>query len=519
MNVKDILRQLSLGNSVAEEDTELENYFVETETFRALIGDAGDIIAGDKGTGKTALYKILTRRYRTIPALAKIEIVTAFNPTGNPVFQRLAMSEILTEGQYITVWKAYVLSLAGNWLLQIYEENFTPSMVKLDALLRKVGLRATDDKPATIFSKVVNIVHRLTTPKAAGVEVSFDEAGLPVFMPKVEFGDVKKVEPSEDEKVILHTASLGLLNAALTEADLSVWLVLDRLDEAFQGYPKTEVPALRALFRTYLDLKEFDRIKLKMFVRKDLFRKVTQGGFVNLTHVNANKIDVVWDDEDLLNLLLRRIRTNKDFVETLCLEGKSAKEVFYALFPDQVDAGTGRSKTWPWILARIQDGNQVKPPRNLIDLVKKAQEEQQRREDREAREFDDNEVLITSEAIKSALTRLSEERVEDTLLAESGDYAKYIEKFRDGKAEHNGDSLMKTLDLSATEARSVTKVLTEMGFLGQVGETYKVPMLYRDGLNITQGKAFQVDPISEFAGDLRRAAEILGKLSEGDESH
>lgn len=183
MKVKDVLRQLDLGNSVAEEDRDLKNYFIETETFRALITDEGDVVFGDKGTGKTALYKILKSRYRTIPELEKIEIVTAFNPTGDSVFQRLAMWNVLTEGQYITIWKSYVLSLVGNWLLQIYEGDFTPSMEKLDRLLRQAGLRVLDDQPNTVFSKLVNLVKRITAPKSAGIEVSFDEAGLPVFTP------------------------------------------------------------------------------------------------------------------------------------------------------------------------------------------------------------------------------------------------------------------------------------------------------------------------------------------------
>ncbi|HEY0408193.1 MAG TPA: hypothetical protein VGC89_20825, partial [Pyrinomonadaceae bacterium] len=246
MNVKDVLRQLNLGNSVAEEDKDLETYFVETETFRQLIAGEGDVIAGDKGTGKTALYRILNRRYSSIPSLNKVEVVTAFNPTGNPVFQSLAMGKLLTVGQYITVWKVYALSLTGNWLLELYDEDdFTPSMKKLDALLRRAGLRVPDDKPTTVFNRLTNLVRRYTQPKAAGIEFTFNEAGFPEsVMPKVEFAD-KPLEDDSGEHIIRHTESLGLLNKALEEADLTVWLVLDRLDEAFQGYPETEVPALR----------------------------------------------------------------------------------------------------------------------------------------------------------------------------------------------------------------------------------------------------------------------------------
>ena len=59
MLVKDLLRKLDLGNSVAEFDSDLRSYFVETQTFRALVKGDVDIVAGDKGTGKTALYKVL----------------------------------------------------------------------------------------------------------------------------------------------------------------------------------------------------------------------------------------------------------------------------------------------------------------------------------------------------------------------------------------------------------------------------------------------------------------------------
>ena len=43
-----LLRQLSLGNSVAEFDQDLDRYFLETNTFRLLADDQIDIIAGDK---------------------------------------------------------------------------------------------------------------------------------------------------------------------------------------------------------------------------------------------------------------------------------------------------------------------------------------------------------------------------------------------------------------------------------------------------------------------------------------
>jgi hypothetical protein len=221
-----------------------------------------------------------------------------------------------------------------------------------------------------------------------------------------------------------------------------------------------------------------------------------EDGFVNLTHVNARKVEIVWDEEDLLDLLCRRLRQNTEFLTALMIPAAASNdEVFNAVFPGQVDQGSRRPTTWNWILARIRDGNGIAPPRNLIDLVIKAQEAQLRKEARDATEFEPGSDggVIRSDAIKRGLAALSSERVEDTLLAEAGNYAPLIERFRDGRAEHNDESLSTTLGVPLDEVRTTIKPLLELGFLEQTGATYKVPMLYRGGLSITQGKAFAPD--------------------------
>lgn len=490
MQVGEILAALDLGNSVAEYDEALQKYFVETPTFRALIRDEGDIIAGDKGTGKTALFRILQQRYPDLEELAQVEVVAGFNPVGSPVFQRLAEGDVLEEGQYVTIWKAYALALTGNWILSLYDGQYTDSMFKLDEMLKRMDLRSADDSPSTVFSQVVNLVRRLANPTAAEVAVTISPDGFPIFVPRVEMEGEAQNSDEPEWRQIPHDEALGLLNTVLDEVDLFIWLVLDRLDEAFAGFPAAEIPALRALLRTYLDLREFPRLRLKLFVRKDLFGRIIQGGFVNLTHVNAKKIEIVWDEEDLKDLLVRRIRENPDFVNHLGVSAASVDGVFDAVFPQKVDKGSRKPTSWVWMIGRIRDANYVRPPRNLIDLVKKAQEEQRRREARTPTEWSQGMPVIASEALKRGLARLSAERVEDTLLAEAGDYAVWIDKFRGGKAEHNEETLKSLLGVEAKEASDITRVLADLGFLEKVGENYKIPMLYRDGLSIRGGKAF-----------------------------
>jgi hypothetical protein len=490
MKAHDLLKMLNLGNSVAEFDEGLERYFVETAPFSALVQGRADIVAGDKGTGKTALYKILRRRYGLQPNLKDTEVLAGFNPSGNPVFQRLTQQEVLTEGQYISVWKVYLFALVGNWLVDLYEEEAGAAIVKLAKVLTLNELRTEDDSPQTVFSKLINLIRRVFTPKNAQVTMTVSEQGLPVIIPRVEFEDPGDGQKRVTES-ISHEDAFGILQDALAEAGLKVWVVLDRLDEAFQGHPETEVPALRALLRSYLDLLEFERVRLKLFVRRDLFRRIIGDGFVNLTHVNARKIEIVWDEEDLKSLLARRVRENSKFIQAMGLTNATDDELFHALFPAQVDEAERKPTTWRWLMARIRDGNDVKPPRNLIDLASKAIEAQLRREERSPRDIADGTPLIEAESVKKALSRLSSERVEDTLLAEAGDAAPLIEAFRGGKAEHNEATVAAKLGVPEEQVKSAAKPLIEVGFLEAVGESgYKVPMLYRDGLGITQGKAF-----------------------------
>ncbi len=488
--VKGILRLLDLGSSVAEFDESLEKYFVENEAFHELVAGKADVIAGDKGTGKTAVYRILQKRFGSIPELKGIEVLAGFNPAGNPIFQKLVQQQVLTEGQYVSVWKAYVLSLIGNWILEIVGPNHSAKFKALDELLSSTALRSPDDKPETIFSKIINSIQRVLVPKKAEVKFTLSETGVPIVIPSVEFGSEEPIVTRE----VPHEHALKLLNDCLDEVDYSVWLVLDRLDEAFQGFPQVEVPALRALLRTYLDLLEFSRLRLKLFVRRDLFRKIIGSGFVNLSHINARKREIVWDEADLQNLLARRIRDNERFIAKINGSQLSDEELFYKLFPDKVDQAERKPTSWNWVMARIRDGNDVKPPRNLIDLVNLAREEQIRADSRVPQQSSIQHALIGADALRNAQERLSAQRVEDTLLAESAaDIALLIEKFRKSKAEHDISTLGATLGLKGDALNAAIRQLVEVGFLETLRATWKVPMLYRGGLEVRQGKAFAVD--------------------------
>lgn len=400
----------------------------------------------------------------------------------------------MSEGQYTSVWKAYVLSLVGNWLLEIVGSDASKKATELSSLLERTGLRSKDDKAETVFGRIVAFVQSaFRSAKAAEVEFTLSESGLPIVKPRIEFNGTDESSERGAEEVP-HEAALQLLNECLEELGVSAWVALDRLDEAFQGFPAVEVSALRGLMRTYLDLLAFDRIKLKIFVRRDLFRKIVGKSFVNLTHINARKAEIAWDESDLLNLLARRIRDSEEFIAMLGLQESSDEEIFYRLFPAKVDQAERKPTTFNWMMSRIRDGNDVKPPRNLIDLANYAREKQIQIDGRSPKAIDPSIALIESDAVRSAQEKLSEQRVTDTLLAEAGEeLSELVGKFRRAKAEHNMETLAGVLGRSGQELDGSIRQLVEIGFLEEQKTSWKVPMLYRDGLEITQGKAFSAD--------------------------
>jgi hypothetical protein len=61
----------------------------------------------------------VTEHRRDFDELRDIDLLPAFNIVGQPVFYDLTRSAVLTEGEYNSLWKAYILSVAGNYLIEM----------------------------------------------------------------------------------------------------------------------------------------------------------------------------------------------------------------------------------------------------------------------------------------------------------------------------------------------------------------------------------------------------------------
>ena len=111
MSKLEVLSSLNFGQRIAENEGDtLAAYFVETDNWRQVFEGDIDIIYGPKGSGKSALYSLLVARMDQLFD-RNIILVPGENPRGTPAFRDLMTDPPASEGEFISLWKLYFLSL------------------------------------------------------------------------------------------------------------------------------------------------------------------------------------------------------------------------------------------------------------------------------------------------------------------------------------------------------------------------------------------------------------------------
>jgi len=497
MTKHEVLNVANFGQRVAEEEVDtLSSYFVETDNWRRLFSGDVDVVYGPKGAGKSALYALLVARSNALFDKG-ILLVPGENPRGTPAFRDLVVDPPATEAEFTNLWKLYFLSLLCSTFDEYGIEN--NEAAELHAALAAEGLVRGNRSLQALVHSVFDYVKRLLRPEAVEGSVSIDPATqLPTgFGGKIIFGEPNdKARKSGIRSV---DSLLRLADTALKSySKYYVWILLDRLDVAFVDSVELEQNALRALFRVYLDLLNFPHIRLKIFLRTDIWNRIAQGGFREASHITRH-VTISWDRNSLLNLIVRRALHNEavriffDVDSAAVLASTASQEqFFFRMCPDQVDVGPNKSTTLDWMLSRTRDGTQLNAPRELIHFLSSLRTQQIRRFELGEPEPDE-ESLFARPAFKQALPEVSEIRVTQTLYAEHPGLRDAIEALRGERTSQRLATLAAIWRVDEQEAGRLAEELAEVGFFEKRGtrdeREYWVPFIYRDYLDLVQGAA------------------------------
>ncbi|MGH9928284.1 MAG: hypothetical protein ACREA9_03540, partial [Pyrinomonadaceae bacterium] len=241
-------------------------------------------------------------------------LISAENPRGTPAFKDLVADPPTVELEFITLWKLYILSLVGSVLV----DWDVPGDAAKQVRARLAAENLLPVKGATLASRVRAVrdfMRRFLKPNAVEGSITVDpHMGVPIFAGKITLG-APDVNQRADGLLSIDSL-LRLADEALSETDYELWLLFDRLDVAFADSLELESNGLRALFKCYLDMLSLNKIRLKIFLRNDIWSKIAAGGFREASHI-TRRLEISWTNSALLNLVANRLGRNDDVV-TYC---------------------------------------------------------------------------------------------------------------------------------------------------------------------------------------------------------
>ena len=479
----------NFGQRVAEQEREeLGRYFVETDQWRQLLSGNVDVVYGAKGSGKSALYSLLIQRGDELFD-SGIVIVPIENPSGAPAFKSVAADPPPTEEAFVGLWKLYFVSLIADVLREWGIDTRASRRVYTN--LEQAGLLEPRRSLSVLLKRASEYVRRLVEAESVETGVALDPGtGQPVGVNlRIRLG-----EPSEASRAAGCLSVDDLLasaDEALGDLGFAVWLVVDRLDVAFVQHDAVEKKALRALFKAYLDMQNLGHVSLKLFLRSDIWGRITDSGFREASHITRS-LTIKWDRQALRRVVVRRLLKNasvRDYYGIAARElGPNDEEDFLErALPAHMEHKSASIPALDWMVNATQDGSRDPVPREIIHLLSAAREVQLKRVELGHEEPGD-EVLIEQESLENALETVSEARLTQTLYAEYPRLRPFVAKLEGEVHELSLQALSQVWRLPSSRAATVAEELIEIGFFerrrSKRHPNYWMPIVYRPALRI-----------------------------------
>lgn len=448
---KEILEELDVGNSVAEQDSILEVARVETPIFDSVLNDRYDIILGRKGAGKTAMFKILNIFGEGMLTRNKTVILSGVNSSGEAIFsQYKEQLSKFSEKEFETFWKFYFISLIYNNFIK--DDKFIEGLAqckteinKFISECEKAGIPNITVKQSKnqIIKWILEVCKNRTISVSAKLQV---DTTLSLFSiePKIDLKNdsvLKEEEEENTESIYIHAIGEAL-GDLLNKSGFRIWIILDRLDEVFDRYTEVEFRGLRGLLIAYknfvIDGKS-DLLRIKLFLRDDIVDFLTDDKIYKkcfkykdihplpaATHIFAKQSPTLnWDEDEIEQLILNRLMLSKKLCsyleipeecdsecvkKLLCIKNQR-QEYWNKIFPETLST----SASLRWIFTRLKDSNGIVTPRSVIDTLEGAINYQKKKM---VVDFSGGEYIFPVDSIKDGLKIASINKLEKDIYNE-----------------------------------------------------------------------------------------------------
>jgi hypothetical protein len=342
------LAKLNFGASQAEnEEVELSNYYHRTELFERLLRNEVNVIAGRKGTGKSAMFIQAGLRL----SRDRWNVVVSLQPEG---YQLKKLKETLlgkleegSRDHLLAAFWEYVFFIEIASVISRNEQGRhenDPNLAKLHAELSYFsggnGLEMGD-----FAERMMQLIERLIGG-CSQIETEFlQRSDIVNVLYEGDIGELKK-----------------LIGQYLNN-ERGVWLLVDNLDKGWysQGVDDLDIAMLRSLLdaaqRVKRDLRSYGTVGSVVFVRNDVF-EIANEHISDKGKIPKDVID--WSDDNVLRSVIRnRIAYSQG------LDGRSFTELWNNICISHFASKDGAESS-DYFISRS-----LKRPRALLDFIQK----------------------------------------------------------------------------------------------------------------------------------------------------
>lgn len=461
----DLLRNLGAGQAEGIPANKRLGYFLPVKEHLRVLDVSTVLIIGNRGTGKSALFGILG------------------SPDGISILKKAASGVELPEGRFH--WVSGYPASANFPDYKTLEKEFRDVETSVDFWNAFLVRHLVDFIPESSFVKKIS---DFPAPDLNGILKYFNETRTELFI------------------------ALDQLDKRLIEENSWVFVGYDELDTLHPYNYNVMARGVEGLISFWAFYsRRWKRIRPKLFIRTDMYRKHSLMGGAELAKLSANRVELHWDDLNLYRMLIKTIANKDERLKEYCEAGEikfekdsdfgwipniprveSVKPFFKRLTGEFMGANNNKGYTYTWVLNHIRDGNKEAHPRNLVLLIGRAAEKER------GNPKANPPHLIHHTVLNQALTDLS-----NAAVASAKSDWKWLNAIQNSFEKNNvtsmtiSDKMMRQVihdigqsdfeSRSGLEGNRLLELLQDLGvIIAKKGSRYDIPDIYLRGLGLTR---------------------------------
>lgn len=302
------LSSFDFGAPDGKDDPLLEACALKITPITEFLEENKSIVVGERGTGKTALFRLLSEgklRFSSTEKFSQIYVAIdeelGYKTLREHVVAQVKDSTKSPDTSHRIVWELYLINRCIESLSKKFGDNGRFESLR-DRFYKTIGW--------TQHQRVGLLDILRGTKKTVGVKLEGGHLGyvIPNFYTSVE---PAKTAASADSCQLLDVPSLkSELNTFLKDTKTVVYLLVDKLDEFVSGEEyETQKQILQALVQCWRDYQSYPNIKLKLFIRRDLYERLDFSA-IGRDKIDPKKVELRWSAEDIRQFAAFRIFHN-----------------------------------------------------------------------------------------------------------------------------------------------------------------------------------------------------------------